>query len=634
MLRNLPLFVTGLLLQATLTSAQSASLARKVFSSDSMSVSFPTLSPDEKWLVFSMHVSNQEMRLMIQPLAGGSPRELAIPKGVHWRPRFTPAGDRLVFTSTLPRRTPTDDAYYLVSAPFDTRTGTLTGSPRQISLDGVRQASGWRVHTISPDGRTIAYVGDGSNAIKLVPLTGGSARTLVEPQSLPTRIAWSPDGRFLTYEVPDGTGFARMRVSVDGGTPRVAVASSERLGTLSPDNEYSFTSVLGKPNSPATLRLFASTGRLLGEVELDSRQDLLYGAFAASGKYILGASDNAVAAIKVVSTGGGPIRQVSAGTSYDWPYGWSTNGEVIYAWTDSGISHFTRDGEVKRHIRPPDDPSFRGTIGFVDGHLIYTAGTAAEPANSRIMALSFTDGSRTELVGNVLTFPCCEPVGPGGMYYGISGGEFFYRTLHGNRVRLHAMRMGGVSRLIGEIPSGAARGAAVFQSRIVYDEPTKDSIRLQLVPGAGRPPVTLATFATGVYTEFAWSHDGRQLAVSTQSPLALSIYRFDDDGNLQGVPKVHLLPFEYWFETFWLPDGSALTMIAQPRGANVNEVVLVKLADPQHPILLTKDDRANKWGHSLSPDGKFVTYASEQLKGSSIYLIDVAEMLKQVRTNK
>ena len=55
----------------------------------------------------------------------------------------------------------------------------------------------------------------------------------------------------------------------------------------------------------------------------------------------------------------------------------------------------------------------------------------------------------------------------------------------------------------------------------------------------------------------------------------------------------------------------------------------MKLADPEHPILLTRDDPMSKWGHSLSPDGKYEAYASEQPRGSSIYLIDVAELIKR-----
>jgi Tol biopolymer transport system component len=634
MLRKLPLLAVAFLLQTTLVPAQSALLARKVFSSDSMSVLYPTLSPDEKWLVFPASISNQETRLMIQPLAGGPPRQLAMASGFHTQPRFTPSGDRLLFVSSLPQRNPTDGAAYLVSAPFDTRTGILTGAPRQITMDGVRQSSGWRNFAIAPDGQSIAYVGDGSNAIKVIPFTGGRARTIIEPPSLPSRIAWSPDGKFVSYELTGTTGFTRVRVSQSGGRPLVTVRSSETLGSWSADNEYAF-SVAFKSDGSTRLRLFDSGGRLLGEVGLPTRQTVLYSAFAGS-KFILGASSNAVATVKVVSVAGGPIRQISPGTSYEWPAGWSPDGELAY--TSNGVlSQVTLRGDLKRQVRIPEDANLQNHLTRLqDGHLIYAVGRAAEPAAFRIMALRLADGSRTELVRDVLTLPCCEPIGPGGMYYGLYDGEFYYRTLHGNRVRLHAMRVGRASRLIGEIPAATIRGSAsVFQSRIVYLEPSKDSIRLQLVVGTGRPPVTLATYGSeGIYTEFAWSHDGRQLAVSAMRPQSLSIYRFDDDGNLQGSPQVHQLPFEYWYETFWLPDGSGLTMIAQPRGAGVTEVAVVKLADPQHPLLLTKNDPVNKWGHALSPDGKFVSYASDQPKGSSIYLIDVAEMLKQVRANK
>src|SRR5688572_8626175 len=108
--RKLLLLVAGLLIQTEWAKAQSPPVSRKVFSSDSLSMAFPTLSPDERWLVFSVAVSNQETRLMTQPLAGGTVRELAIPKGFHNQPRFTPSGDRLLFVSTLPQRSPTDGA--------------------------------------------------------------------------------------------------------------------------------------------------------------------------------------------------------------------------------------------------------------------------------------------------------------------------------------------------------------------------------------------------------------------------------------------------------------------------------------------------------------------------------------------
>ena len=65
----------------------------------------------------------------------------------------------------------------------------------------------------------------------------------------------------------------------------------------------------------------------------------------------------------------------------------------------------------------------------------------------------------------------------------------------------------------------------------------------------------------------------------------------------------------------------------QPRAPNA-EIALVKLADSQNPILLSKGDPGSKWGHLLSHDGKYVAYPAERERGSSILMLDVSEVLK------
>jgi Tol biopolymer transport system component len=215
-----------------------------------------------------------------------------------------------------------------------------------------------------------------------------------------------------------------------------------------------------------------------------------------------------------------------------------------------------------------------------------------------------------------------------------SGSELYYSRVVGNRTQMRATRVGGESRLIGEIPVGTVGYFAHRQNRGVYRENIKDSVRLHLISGAGRPPKTLATFARAAYPQgLAWSRDGRDLAVSSSGSSTLIVYRFDAEGNLLRSDAFQL-PFNGSDEISWLPDGSGLVMIAHVRGAAGNEVAVVKLADPQHPILLAKDDPSRKWLLDLSPDGKHVVYHSEEGKGSSIFLIDVAEMLKQVKAHK
>ena len=72
-----------------------------------------------------------------------------------------------------------------------------------------------------------------------------------------------------------------------------------------------------------------------------------------------------------------------------------------------------------------------------------------------------------------------------------------------------------------------------------------------------------------------------------------------------------------------------MTMSAQPASGGSAEVALVRFADPSNPIFLSKADQGNKWGHALSPDGKYVAYPVEKIEGSSIYMVDVAELMKR-----
>jgi len=605
-----------------------------------MQVGSPTISPDERWLVFTQRLSNLESRLMIQALTGGEPRELVGTKGYHDRPTFTPRGDRIVFVSTLPRRDPTDYRMYLVSAPFDAQTGTLSGSPRQLSLEGVNGEP--RVGTpLSPDGHSVAYVECcESRALKVIPVTGGNARTLIA-QGSPRALAWSSDGRFVFYEVEESPQFVRMKVSRDGGAPTVVARSSERMGVLSPDNRYSYVNMQVGSNQ-RSLRLFRTDGTVLGEVPLP-RSGLNFRGFAADGKYIVAIKSNAIAPIKVVPVAGGPIRQITRGDSYDWAWSWTDNSDAVYIETEEQgrqvLALVTPNGERRSTFWVPEDAAGFNFVGIEDGYLVHRAGDPRSSTGWRLMAMSLKDSSRRELAHNLVRAGCCEPVGAGGMYYAAVGGEFLFRQLSGNRLQVRSATVSGESRLIGEVPASllGKTGFAVYQNRMVFTEATKDSVRLQLVAGPGRQPTTLGSFPKADPGEMAWSPDGRRLAVWVGNPPGSQkqlVYNLSVDGVPQGVPQVLNLPFEYWYNPFWLPDGSGLTMIAQPRGMAMTHVALVRLADPEHPILLTRDDPNSKWGYSLSPDGKFVAYPSEHLKGSSIYLMEVAELLKQVRAHK
>lgn len=617
--------------------AQGPQLARRIFSSDSISTSAPTISPDGRWLVFTRPLSEQESRLMIAPVSGGDARDLLAVPGFHGRPLFTPAGDRLLFVSTIPRRGAADDGNYVMAAPFDSRTGSLSGAPRQVTVDGIRVGP-LLAPAISPDGQWVAYVACCTGfPIRIVPVTGGNARTLAEPPEgrRPQHLSWAPDGRHLTYLVQEPPHFLRMRVSREGGAPTVMTRSTEPLGRLLPDHRYSIAVERSGSGRMGRLRLLTAAGVPVGEADVPGFQWHWPGSPSA-GRYLVSSADDFVGPIRVVPIAGGPGRLVSRGESYEWPAGWSADGRQVQVQTEQqgkrAIEVLNLDGERLSIANLPDGVDWPRVFGLHDGVLYYKEAADRTPTGGRIVAHSLRDGTRRVLAQGVIGRMCCAATGPGGMYYGITRGEFFYQQVRGSRLQLIGTRVDGTSRLVAEVPV-ALLGKTWFQvsgDRVAYQETTGDSLRIRMMVGPRGSPRTVASFAKGASVELAWSHDGRQLAMSGGNPPSLTIFRFDAAGNPEGAPAVHLLPFSYWYETFWLPDGSGLTMIAQPKGAPRTEVALVRLADPANPILLSKDDPVSKWGHALSPDGKYVSYPVEKFRGSAIYMIEVADLVRQL----
>ena len=248
--------------------------------------------------------------------------------------------------------------------------------------------------------------------------------------------------------------------------------------------------------------------------------------------------------------------------------------------------------------------------------------------------MDFTTGKTREVAKDVYpAAPCCTATGPTGVYNGMTGNEVYFQQMKGDRLQVLAVTSSGVPRVVADVPATLAGTThfAVHGNKLAYSVAGSDSNRLQVVTGVGQRPVTLLTSVkTTGGGEFAWSRDGSMLATYTSdSPQKILVYRFDSRGVVQGVPQSITPAAEYFYEMFWLADGSGLTMIAQPKGASVTEVMLVKLADPTHPVFLSKSDPGNKWGHSLSPDGKWMAYPSEHGGGSAIHRLDVDALIKR-----
>src|SRR5438552_4688230 len=116
-------------------------------------VGAPVPSPDGKWVVFDcedvdLAANTKISHLWIVPASGGESKRLNETPNHEERPRFSPDGKRLIWTSKA------TDPTQIWMGDFDTNDGTLIGKPHQVTNISTGADGGiW-----SPDGKNIVFV--------------------------------------------------------------------------------------------------------------------------------------------------------------------------------------------------------------------------------------------------------------------------------------------------------------------------------------------------------------------------------------------------------------------------------------------------------------------------------------------
>ena len=113
----------------------------------------PVPSPDGKWVVFSatdvdLEANTKISHLWIVPANGGESKRLSGTPNLEERPRFSPDGKRLIWTSKA------TDPTQIWMCDFNSDSGTLAGQPHQLTNISTGAEGGiW-----SPDGKNIVFV--------------------------------------------------------------------------------------------------------------------------------------------------------------------------------------------------------------------------------------------------------------------------------------------------------------------------------------------------------------------------------------------------------------------------------------------------------------------------------------------
>src|SRR5947199_3231411 len=115
----------------------------------------PVPSPDGKWVAFSatdvdLEANTKISHLWIVPTNGGESKRLSETQNHEERPRFSPDGKKLIWTSKA------TDPTQIWMCDFNSDTGTLSGKPHQLTNLSTGADGGiW-----SPDGKNIVFVSE------------------------------------------------------------------------------------------------------------------------------------------------------------------------------------------------------------------------------------------------------------------------------------------------------------------------------------------------------------------------------------------------------------------------------------------------------------------------------------------
>ena len=590
----------------------------RVYGADSLVGDHATMSPNGSWIAFS-----NRGNLWVVPAEGGEPIRITSGRHLDHLPVWFPGSDRIAFRS----EPVSGSAYAVMTVPVDPLTGRPTGPPRQVTLDEVSGG-----HDVSPDGKWIAYTTRGMEgwAIKVLPATGGTARTVVDAGgSFP---AWSADGRSLYY-VRGGAGSrlgALMRISVDGGQPETMFTWPGPIrADWAPNAEFVLRQIPRGPARPPIWEIATVEGRSLGR--FTTPRGMRLSQISSAGDEILATMEDYVAPLRILPVDGGPARQLNEASAWDQPLGWKADGSEVFFKTELNGNEVLLlapvAGGQMSEVRLPEPriEEFRPVLSGDGNHVLYAV-DEGEGEISTLKVFSLENGTTRELTRAYLyagkTTAWVRVSGAGGTW-NRDGENFLYLEKREGRYELWASPPRGRSRLLwafgGEQPPTSI---GVHGDRIAFTENTGAEASL-LFAIAGEPTARRILSLDGYLDTVAWSPDGRWIATILATTGDMVLVEVTASGEIIGQPRNLDVP-TWWWSPQWLPDARGIVVV----GAD-GELWLIPLDPVARPVALTQDHPNSTWEFVLSPDGRYIACASLVREAGSIWRLDLGDALQR-----
>jgi Tol biopolymer transport system component len=493
-------------------------------------------SADGKWIAVNSGADANAVHVI--PVAGGKPRRIQLPdRGGHvwsYRVSLSPNGQSLAFSALSiapPLQASERRERYVYTIP------TSGGEVKQVSLDGARMPS------FSPDGRFVAYVGEGD--LWIVPSSGGAPSKLTAVDGRLRGPVWSPDGKYIA-------------------------AHHEPLGGNDSDEIWVFrlSSDASSAGEPVKIALPGNSGHVLAG--WTPKNEL--GVFIESKIH--------TAIYKVASSGGRAMQVTPEGRPY-YPT-WSPDGQRIYfRWffpkDDIGrvrdllaghetTAYVPASGGSPVRMPPVQSEGGLGVLIPGGGHKISPDGTriVISAANGPswnpqkgldIWTVPVDDGLATRLTNDTSreSYPCWSPDGEWIAFVGshVKSDNEEFKAIYIIPAK------GGKTRQVSSEMDTVGDGAIAFSpdgERIAFF--SEGSIKTVPLKG-GQAEVLVNKVRSGRHSQLAYSPDGSRIANNAEGKIWITRLGGGRPEELQtGLPKDAKLD-----GLDWSPDGEKIVFV-------------------------------------------------------------------------
>ncbi len=593
----------------------------KMFS-DPQDIFMPAISPNGKFIVYPKVETNEQNNLFIIPSDGSKP-PVRITSGnyIDMRPKWSPIGDKILFESQRGGVSSTD----IYSLEVSQESGVAAGEIKRITISGGMYGE-W-----SPDAKQILFINyekDFSTmSFNLIPSNGGLSKTIYSMgRLLPMYLKFSPDGKYIYFCKRTGWQETSInRISSSGGEAEL-LYEKKTIIDISPNGDFL---VMGdndskNPDREKYFLIGSSSGKgvtqkfpVLKKMRITSWGNDENSLIATSAEY--------TSSLRVINSYGGKYRELTDGRGWDYPPAWSPDGKSIAYMTQlngsTALMLIPASGGAARQIPTKNILNRFSMLRWApSGKML-----AIEPDSKKGILIVDLELNKEYLLlpQAVINFSFVWSNDSKSLYYNLRKNSKNYI----NRVELD----GKVTAIVSSKSSQKFVNLSqpVDQDKIYILRYTDDSSILFSISLRSKQEKEILRFKGNVF-EVSISPDGKLAAFSlfpiiksSESTEDIYLMSFDE------AKPVKIATTKNLYLIKWNNDGSRIFFIDQDESWNAH-VGSISITDRQKTNL-TESDPSSIWEYDLSPDASQIVYCAEAAKNSSVWRLDISEIMKDYK---